>query len=46
MKEYEVKSAANIILKKQNSLDEEQIMQYLLKKGYKTSSIREALEQI
>ena len=46
MKEYEVKSAANIILKKQNSLDEEQIMQYLLKKGYKTLSIREALEQI
>lgn len=46
MKEYEVKSAANIILKKQNSLDEEQIMQYLLKKGYKTSSIREALERI
>ena len=46
MKEYEVKSATNIILKKQNSLDEEQIMQYLLKKGYKTSSIREALEQI
>lgn len=46
MKEYEIKSAASIILKKQNSLDEEQIMQYLLKKGYKTSSIREALEQI
>ena len=46
MEEYEIKSASNIILKKQSSMDEEQIMQFLIKKGYKTSSIREALERI
>ena len=30
--------------KKQNQMDEEAIIQYLLKKGYKTSNIRQAIE--
>lgn len=44
--QYEIKSAQNIIIKKQNTMDEESIMQYLLKKGYKTTNIRQAIEQI
>lgn len=44
MKDYEVKSAKTIILKKQNSMEEEAIIQFLVKKGYKTSNIRQAIE--
>ena len=44
MENYETKSAKTIIMKKQNQMDEEAIIQYLLKKGYKTSNIRQALE--
>ena len=46
MEEYEIKSAKNIIIKKQNLMDEEAVIQYLLKKGYKTSNIRQAIELI
>ena len=35
LEEYEMKSAENIKLKKQNSMNEEEIKIYLLKKGYK-----------
>ena len=44
MENYETKSAKTIIMKKQNQMDEEAIIQYLLKKGYKTSNIRQAIE--
>ena len=36
LEEYEIKSASNIIYKKSNSLEKDEIKQYLLKKGYKT----------
>lgn len=39
LEEYEIKSAENIKLKKQNSMDEEEIKIYLLKKGYKGDNI-------
>ena len=41
--EYEKKSAENIIRKKKN-LDTIEIKKYLIKKGYKEESIREALD--
>lgn len=44
MQEYEVKSAKTIILKKHNSMEEEVIIQFLVKKGYKTNNIRHAME--
>ena len=44
MENYETKSAQTIIIKKQNQMEEEAIIQYLLKKGYKTSNIRQAIE--
>ena len=43
LEEYEINSAKNIILKKQNIMEEQEIIQYLLKKGYKMDSIREAI---
>ena len=46
MQEYEINSAKNIILKKQNQMTDEEIMTYLLKKGYKTSNIRNAIKKI
>ena len=39
LEEYEMKSAENIKLKKQNSMNEEEIKIYLLKKGYKGDNI-------
>ena len=45
LEEYEIKSIKNIIYKKSNSMDEEEIKQYLLKKGYKQENIKEALEE-
>ena len=46
MQEYEINSAKNIIIKKQNQLTDEEIMTHLLKKGYKTSNIRNAIKKI
>lgn len=42
---YEIKSAKNIILKKQFSMEEQQLIQYLLKKGYRMDSIKQAIEE-
>lgn len=39
LEEYEKKSAQNIKIKKQNSMDEQEIKNYLLKKGYKGENI-------
>ena len=46
LEEYEVKSACNIIYKKSNSLEEQEIKQYLLKKGYKLENIDKAMQEI
>lgn len=43
--EYELESAKRIFLKKTNLLDEEEIKQYLLKKGYRAQIISEAMEE-
>ncbi len=45
LQEYEINSAKNIILKKQD-MEEQQIIQFLLKKGYKMDSIKEAINII
>lgn len=44
--EYEIKSAYNIIVKKQNSLDKEEIENYLYKKGYMNETIKLAYEEL
>ena len=46
LEEYEINSAKNIILKKQNSMEEQALIQSLLKKGYKMDSIKEAINQL
>ena len=46
LEEYEITSAKNIIVKKQNQMDEEAIIQFLVKKGYKTRNIREAISRL
>lgn len=45
LEEYEEKSASNIIYKKSNSLEEQEIRQYLLKKGYKLENINKAMSE-
>lgn len=44
LEEYETKSASNIIYKKSASMEQEEIKQYLLKKGYMIDSINKAFE--
>lgn len=44
LKEYEIKSANNIITKKYNQPAEE-IIQFLLKKGFEYDNVKEALER-
>ena len=46
MNEYEIKSASNIINKKINTLQIEEIKSYLYKKGYKSDNINEAIDNI
>lgn len=41
--DYELKSAINIVIKKSNTMDEEEIKNYLRKKGYKEDVIKEAI---
>lgn len=45
LEDFEIKSAANIFYKKSNSSEQEEIKQYLLKKGYKLENINKALEE-
>lgn len=45
LEEYEIKSASNIIYKKSASMEQEEIKQYLLKKGYKLENINRAMEE-
>ena len=46
LEEYETKSASNIIYKKSDLMEQDEIKQYLLKKGYKMDSINRAFEEI
>ena len=41
LEEYEIKSAANLIQKKQRTMEKEDIKRYLMKKGYNTQTIKE-----
>lgn len=45
LEEYEKKSAGNIIYKKSSSTEQDEIKQYLLKKGYKIENIQKAIEE-
>ena len=44
--DYEIKSAKNILLKKQNQLDKNDIVNYLVKKRYMQESIKTAIIEI
>lgn len=44
LEQYEIKSAENILYKKSISMEQEEIKQYLLKKGYKLENINRAIE--
>lgn len=46
MLEYEIESAKTIILKKQNTMEEKEIIQFLLKKGYRMDNIKEAISRL
>ena len=46
LEKYEKKSAANILYKKQGAAEPEEILQYLIKKGYKTENIRKAISEM
>ena len=46
LEEYETKSALNIIYKKSDSMEQDEIKQYLLKKGYKRDNINKAFEEV
>lgn len=46
LEKYEKKSAANILYKKQGASEPEEIIQYLIKKGYKTENIRKAISEM
>ena len=45
LEEYEIKSARNLIYKKANTMENEEIKQFLLKKGYKIENINNAMEE-
>ena len=43
LEKYEIKSISNIIYKKSLSMEQDEIKQYLLKKGYKSENINKAI---
>ena len=45
LERYEIKSAENIIYKKIASMEQEEVKQFLLKKGYKSENINKAFEE-
>ena len=45
LEEYEIKSALNIIYKKEASMEQEEIEQNMIKKGYKKDNINKAFEE-
>jgi len=46
LEEYEIKSAQNIFVKKNNLMEKQEIIEFLLKKGYNIQNINEAIENI
>ena len=46
LEEYEINSAKNIINKKSINMEEQDIIQFLLKKGYKMDSVKEAISML
>lgn len=44
LEEYEIKSASNIFYKRSLSMEEDEIKQFLLKKGYKIENINKAIK--
>ncbi len=46
LNEYEIKSAYNILLKKQNTCEQEEVKRYLYRKGYKSDNINKAIERL
>ena len=46
IEQYEINSARNIVIKKSNLMEQDEIEQYLFKKGYKKESIKLAIEEI
>lgn len=46
LKDYEIKSAYNIFLKKNNLMEKQEIIEYLLKKGYNIQNINEAINNL
>lgn len=46
LEDYEAKSAENIAIRKSVNMEEIEIKQYLMKKGYSTDHITEALEKL
>ena len=45
LQEYEIKSARNILYKKTTTMEQSEIKQYLLKKGYQSENINSAMEE-
>ena len=45
LEKYEIKSISNIFYKKSASMEQDEIKQYLLKKGYKSENINKAIEE-
>ena len=46
LEEYEINSGKKIINKKSNGMEEQEVIQFLLKKGYKMDSIKEAISTL
>ena len=46
LEQYEINSAKNIILKKSNNSEEQEIIEHLLKKGYKIELVRRDMEEL
>lgn len=46
LEEYEINSAVNIINRKRRDLEDEDIKNYLMKKGYKYDSIKNAFDSV
>ena len=44
LENYETKSAENLIYKKASSMEQEEIKEYLIKKGYQIDNINKAIE--
>ena len=44
LKQYEIQSATNLAIKRENYMEKEEIKQYLIKKGYKPENIEIAID--